>query len=276
MRGWRDAGFIFPIRRAEAAVLVFCANAALVQSRMEEAASLYEQALAIAREQESRRLVAMVMFNLSLVYGEIGENEQGERLALEALSIHREIGNRRSEGLALGQVGWFEQMRGAYAQATTHVLGALAIHREIGNRRGEASMLAELGEFEQVQGRMEEARGWFEQTLAVAREVRHSRLEGAVFGLLAVSHAARGAAREAREALDEGARLLEAADDRVELAKLYARRGWSEALLGDRQASERALDEARARASGLGLGPHSSAARTIARCEEAIAARAGR
>ena len=137
MRGWRDAGFIFPIRRAEAAVLVFCANAALVQSRMEEAASLYEQALAIAREQESRRLVAMVMFNLSLVYGEIGENEQGERLALEALSIHREIGNRRSEGLALGQVGWFEQMRGAYAQATTHVLGALAIHREIGNRRGE-------------------------------------------------------------------------------------------------------------------------------------------
>jgi tetratricopeptide (TPR) repeat protein len=124
---------------------------------MEEAASLYEQALAIAREQESRRLVAMVMFNLSLVYGEIGENEQGERLALEALSIHREIGNRRSEGLALGQVGWFEQMRGAYAQATTHVLGALAIHREIGNRRGEASMLAELGEFEQVQGRMEEA-----------------------------------------------------------------------------------------------------------------------
>ena len=67
--------------------------------------SIYEQALAIAREIGDRRGEGADLGNLGLAYADLGEPRKAIEFYEQALAIAREIGDRRGEGAWPGQPG---------------------------------------------------------------------------------------------------------------------------------------------------------------------------
>ena len=153
--------------------------------RIEEAATLYAQALESARERADRRAEGLGHGNLGALRREQGRIEEAREHLDAAVAIHREVGNRRAEGTVLGNLGSLHYEQGRLEQAISYHEAALLIHRELGNRPDEGSVLGNLGNVRREQGRTEEALLHYDQALAIHREVGSRRSEGNVLGNLA-------------------------------------------------------------------------------------------
>ena len=110
--------------------------------RLEEARTLYEQALAIHRERGWRQTEAIVLGNLANWHRLAGSpDEQAKKLYEESLSIHQEEQDQRNEGHVLGNLADFYHERGDLEKAAELYERALTLQRSSGNRRAEAIAL---------------------------------------------------------------------------------------------------------------------------------------
>lgn len=190
--------------------------------RVQEAATAFEEALALARATGNRRREGLIVGNLGLMYEEQGKGSNAREYLEMALLIAREVGNRRAEGATLVRLGVVEREEGRTERARANFARALSIFREIGDRRDEGVALGGLGNIDLEQGRMEEARHSYEQALAVLREEGYRRNESIILANLGSLHRNQGRQEDARRHFEAALGIArDLGDRRVEGSLLY-------------------------------------------------------
>jgi predicted ATPase/class 3 adenylate cyclase len=185
--------------RTRAAVLDTFAMASLRCGRVDEAALMFQQALAIARDIGDRAREGRLLAHLGTLPRDQGAVHKAQENLEAALAIHRETGDRLGQGIALGNLGNLLFEQGQLKSAQAHYEAALEIHREAGNRRVEGSVLGNLALVSLEQGQPDKAIRQFETALAIQREVGSRRFEGTTLGNLAMLLRQLGRLEEARE-----------------------------------------------------------------------------
>jgi DNA-binding SARP family transcriptional activator len=156
---------------AEATALNMIGTVNWDQSRFQQAADHYEQALTLYRAAGERAGEAVVLGNLGLVESELGDCEKGARHQQAAVVIYRDIGDRLGEATALGDLGLSWRKQGRYQEAVDYYGQSLALFREIGDRQGEGYTLGRLGVVDLRLGRYQDAAANLQQALVHFHEI---------------------------------------------------------------------------------------------------------
>ncbi len=176
-------------RTGEGATLHNLGLIAYLQEQMEAAQQAFLEALAIARDVQDRQGEGAALTSLGLVAQTMGRAKEAEQLYQQALLIHRQVQNRRVEGITLSNLGSLAQTQGRHEEAARSYQQALKIQRKIGNRQGEAGTLSNLGLLAQTMGHRQEAARHHQQALSIQREIGDRRGEG--LGLQQLGHLTR-------------------------------------------------------------------------------------
>jgi predicted ATPase/class 3 adenylate cyclase/Flp pilus assembly protein TadD len=201
-------------RRREAGILVVLGNLRRDQGRMDDARAHLDASLAIARDVGNRRLEGNLIGNLGILHAVQGRPDEARLHFEQALAIHREVGNRRIEGIDTSNLGNVYLEQGKLEEAGAHYRQALTIHREVGNRRDEGVVIGNLGLLCRDQGLLDEARERSEDALAICREVGDRRFEGVLLTVLADILRDQGRFAEARPYLDQALAIHRAVGNR--------------------------------------------------------------
>jgi non-specific serine/threonine protein kinase len=174
------------------------------------ALALYEAAVALAREQGERRVLAAALGSLAAAMSRAG-GEPGRAAALlgEGLALHRALGDERGIASALLTLGLLAHDQGEPARAVALVEEGLALARRLGPGAGPIALgLRNLGLLAYLQGQPERAEGLTRQALALHHDQAQAR--GMVWGLatLALVASARGRAGRAARLFGAAERLF--------------------------------------------------------------------
>jgi non-specific serine/threonine protein kinase len=170
----------------------------------DRARALHEAAVALAREQEDRRILAAALDGLGWAIGLGAGGDAGRAAALlgEALELRRELGDGRGVASALSAIGMVAQFRGEPERAVALVWEGLALSRRLGPEAGQIGQIAlglrRLGLLAYLQGQPDRAEGLVRQALAQYRDLApHPRSIAVCLVVLACVASAQGRARRA-------------------------------------------------------------------------------
>lgn len=183
----------------------------------------FEQAVWIAREEESLALEGSGLGNVGLAHQALGYTERAVEFHQENLAIARQIGDRAQEGHAFGNLGRAHRQLGKAEEAVKYHKRELYIAQEIGDRFKEAAALDSLGDTYWQLGNISQAVEYYKQSLALARQIEdrarvksilssmgHVYLHsGDVKEAVALFHQALGLARKIGDRVGEGEALAD-------------------------------------------------------------------
>jgi len=129
------------------------------------ATALYEESLAISRDQGYRIIVTAMLASLGNVAGENGDYERAATLLQESLTLSRELGNKGGAARALRDLASVKWRQGDYAQAVKLLDECLTLQREIGDKPGIAYTQPVLGDVARSQGDYERATMLYRESL---------------------------------------------------------------------------------------------------------------
>ncbi len=141
------------------------------RGRHQEAETLHQQALDLAREFGNRQAEVSALTGLGYLYRMMGRHEHAEEHYRRALPAAQDIGDRGGELDALTGLGTVHRVSGRYDQASEHYERALQVAVEIGDVGGQRAVLNGLGVVAWMLGHYEQAAGHFGRVLEVARGV---------------------------------------------------------------------------------------------------------
>ena len=244
--------------------------------RHDDAEAAYLAAEAAFRATGMRGSRATAIANLTLVDKARGDYAQAERRALQARELHRAVGDHSGELSDQSQLAGALAGQGRIDEAIEAFREAAFGARSAGRHSTAAMALVNLSHWLYVRGRGEEARGHFREAAALARQHEIAWLQALAIGNLGIlaseldhdpqaataqlDHAielatqagskrmqggflaervrARIAFDEDHDAsLDRAQDLLEAAGDKLEVAKVMATRARLRAREGNREAA---------------------------------------
>lgn len=272
-------------------------NLYILQDRHDDAEAAFQKARRGYRATGMKGAMGTALANLSLVDRQRQDYASADRRAREALELHRAVGDRRGEINDLGQLANCRVSQGRLTEAIDALQETRLRARDAGMAKDEAVAAVNLGHCYTLLGRYDEALPHFEAAHALADRLRLVWLRALAGGNRAIALPALGRLDDARTAFDaaiadarqvgsrrmEGAllhervradldahgpddlaeaeRLLLAASDPIEHAKLRCTRARLLARRGD-------LEAARAELQGLDASDMNLAQRiTEARAE---------
>jgi predicted ATPase len=167
-------------------------HAHLVERRPGEAASDFEQALALARASSERGLEAEALRGLGVALRDLGRHPEAARRFSQATDAARMSGDLGLEAQVASSTGTLHRFRGEHEQALSHYQRALALHLERGDPRGEAIVRGNLGHAYAALGRSEEAEREIRAALPVLRAIGDRRSEAILTASLGAALVLRG------------------------------------------------------------------------------------
>jgi serine/threonine protein kinase/TPR repeat protein len=174
--------------------------------KLDVAIMYFEQAVLIARAEQSLNLESASLGSLGLAYRAMGFLDRAVDFHTEQLIIAQEIGDRAEQGRALGELGRDYRALGDARRALPYHEQQLAIAREVSDRRKEAEALDSLAMTQQQLGDVAKAVSLSQQTLTIAKEVGDQVRVRSVLGNMGRIYLAEGKAGEAaalfKQALD--------------------------------------------------------------------------
>lgn len=198
------------------------------QRRLDEARSLYAEALAIARDVADRSIEGRVLGNLGALDHDGHRLTEARALYTEALQVLQEVGNLRLEATTVCNRGTLELEDGDLVRARGHFDASQQLLQRLGDRRLLAIVLGNLGTLEQLEGNAAAARRCHERALAVLREVGDRRSEALALSRLARANAALDWIEDAEGCLAAAQRLLGRYDDPLAAATVKLDAGFVE------------------------------------------------
>ncbi len=233
--------------RWSAAVHVDLAMARVLGGALREA----EQHAALARTMTGRAseawLSARAEATSAFVRSEAGRVAEGLALYERAAEGFARVGDRRREALMRSNAGWALLRLGRLDDAEAQMSAAIEASRRVGNQVTVAACTHNLGVLQRMRGDWEAAESLQHEAEAIAARRSNGRLVAAAMVERVYLALARGLRGEAVDALArEAIARAQSARAAVTLASAHA-----VALRAEREASEEALDAARARAATL-------------------------
>jgi predicted ATPase/class 3 adenylate cyclase len=187
MRFWATRGYLSEGRRwcrlalertdaggrtpARAKAMSAAAGLAFIQGDCAAAQRLYEESLALHRELENPRGIALSLNNLGALAFRLGDYAAARARYEEGLAAMRELGDLPSMASALGNLGMLAMTQGDYVAARSLYEQSLALKRELGLPASLAATLNDLAGLTYLQGDYEAARRLFEESLALRRQL---------------------------------------------------------------------------------------------------------
>jgi len=154
--------------------------------QVDEAVRCFEEALAVARQHQDRRLEGRLLGLLGFQDLRRGELDRAQAKLDASQALLREVGDRYHQGRGLLRLAHLHFSQGHFDEAIEGLQAARAMQRDAGDRRGEAVTLGNLGQTFYSQGRLDEAQESFESALIFYREIGDRC--GAVFALLGLGN----------------------------------------------------------------------------------------
>jgi len=114
------------------------ASARYGAGRLEQALDDLSRALPAHRDAGKKLPLGDALYISSLVHLELGELEEGMRLATEAVDLALELRDHTLEGYWLLALGHAQRALGAYAEALTSYHRSATLHRRLGDQNREA------------------------------------------------------------------------------------------------------------------------------------------
>jgi predicted ATPase len=207
-------------------------NLVFVNGDARRAIAVYEEALAIFRNEGDDEGINIALTSLAIGRSTLGEVAAARAAAEEGLAVSRRIGNERGEAYALRGIGFAASVAGDLPAAVAAYEAALAIFRRLGEHWAGLNTLTELGWVALQQGNLRGARDLGEEAKSLSHAAGDLPLElnaDFLLGRVALEQEDLDAASGLlAEAADEFARLGEdllAAAAGLTLAAVVARRG---------------------------------------------------
>lgn len=147
--------------------------------RHDEGIACHEQALEIARRQESPYAVRVSMGNIAIAYRSQGRVGRAMKYIEVALEIARALKDKGGEGSLLGLRANCYGDLGEMEKAAENYELSIKIAREVKDRGEELSNLVNLGGLYGDLGEVAQAFDYFEKSLDIARAEKERRFEGA-------------------------------------------------------------------------------------------------
>ncbi len=182
----------------------------------------------------------------------LGDYPAARALGEESLALARQLDDRRRVAVASYNLGRLAYLQGRYADARVLLEEALAGFRPLGHRPGVAAALNRLGYLAFSEGDLAGARAPLEQSLAVARATGHPRLVGSVLFNLGLTAHFGGDLEAARRLYEEWRAINAARGDRHDLASALHMLGHVIATQGDLPAARALYRESLAIAREVG------------------------
>ncbi|MCU0490327.1 MAG: tetratricopeptide repeat protein [Chloroflexaceae bacterium] len=142
------------------------------QGDNQRATALFEEGLALARQQNDWQTVASLLNNLGVLALLQDNYQHAVTLLEEALSLNRTLGNLHSIITTLGNLGGVALAQGDWQRATTWTEEGLPLARRVGNTHFIANFILNLGEAATAQGNSKRALQLLEESLMLAREIK--------------------------------------------------------------------------------------------------------
>ncbi len=153
------------------------------------------------------------------------QTDEAERRLQQAVTLAQQLKFLRGEAAAWNGLGVVAEVRGNLTLAEKHYRKALVLRQKLGDKQEVANTLNNIGVLYEMQGRPDSAIAFHKQNLAIQQELKDTvRIARALFNIAGVLQET-GDYKDAREKLYEARTILEAANDRDGMAKVYAELG---------------------------------------------------
>ena len=133
--------------------------------KLDEAASHFQQSLAIKRQIDDRRGQAASLNEIAAIHHVQGRSDEALKSYQQSLEIRRKLGDRRGLGLTLINLGAMQIDRARYGDALGAFKEALQIYRDVGDATNQALCLSNIGNIYLARAEHEEARTYLERAV---------------------------------------------------------------------------------------------------------------
>jgi tetratricopeptide (TPR) repeat protein len=137
----------------------------------DRAEKYYQDALAIAQEQNNKMLMARLLGHLGDIEQYRGNWDEAERLYRQSLELRTELGARSGMVYYWVILGYIEQKRGNWDEAESLYRQCLEVQTSLGDRSGIALSWGSLGEVELDRGNLDAAEGYLTHALTIMEEL---------------------------------------------------------------------------------------------------------
>jgi tetratricopeptide (TPR) repeat protein len=175
---------------------------------LQKALDYAQQSINIKREIGYRQGEAASLHQMSIIYETLSDLDQALQFSQDSIEIQREIGNRQGEASSLHQLSIIYQTLGDFNQALQFSQDSIEIQREIGNRQGEASSLHQLSIIYQTLGDFNQALKLSQDSIEIEREIGDRQGEAASLANMASIAYEQGDAVRVKELLLLAAEVL--------------------------------------------------------------------
>ncbi len=184
-----------------------------------------EKLLAIAKSNNNKPSIAILLNNLGEAYRGQSNYAQALDFYQQALTITREVKNRAEEGVVLNNIGIIYQNRGEYDRALTSLQEALAIHRETKNTAQVGTTLNNIGLIYYSRSQYPQALDTFQQALKFSREFKNRYLEAISLNNIGLTYTAQGEYAQALATYQPALEIAKATDNKVGVAQILVNMG---------------------------------------------------
>jgi predicted ATPase/DNA-binding SARP family transcriptional activator len=169
-----------PAQMLYARVLARWASFAAWQSNNEQAESLFQEALPLARTLNDPEELGFVLLNKGYLTILTGDYETAGREYQESLDYYRRSEESRGIANALSALGGWHNITGDWAQARECLQESVAIARELQDEHGLRSSLTNLGNVYYLLGDYPQAKVHYEEVLPLCQKVQDRASEAII------------------------------------------------------------------------------------------------
>jgi predicted ATPase/DNA-binding CsgD family transcriptional regulator len=148
--------------------LTWCAYFAWAQRDYDAAAPLYEEAIALSRDDAQERSSILPIAFLGKLSWPAGDYDRAAELHEEALALSRKNGDRWSEGVVLAELAMTRRLQGDTEDTERILEKSLVLNREMCNSYHLAQVLATLADLVGEQGDVTRAASLLAESLALS------------------------------------------------------------------------------------------------------------
>ncbi|MDQ6892586.1 MAG: protein kinase [Acidobacteriota bacterium] len=146
--------------------------AGVLSANPAEAETLHQEALAISRELDDRKGIAVGLNALAVGAQKEGDLARSRSLLEESLVLWKDLGDPVAVVRGLSNLASVARLEGHFDEARSLFEECLSISRQLGDRGGMAWALDSEGDVAREQGDIASARSLYEQSLSMFRELR--------------------------------------------------------------------------------------------------------
>jgi tetratricopeptide (TPR) repeat protein len=136
-------------------------------SKPQEALRYHEEALAIRKQLDLKRGLAVSLGEIAHVQKDLGRPKEALAAYTESLAIQREIGDQQGTGMTLYYLGGFYEDMSEYDRALQYYRETLQIQRDLGNDNMQATLLNTIGNIYLFKTQYDDAMTYFERALPI-------------------------------------------------------------------------------------------------------------